>query len=151
MERLSGSLFFPGNIRLNEDVFSLRLQKTSWRRLDQDEYVRLTHTSLDDVFKTSSSRSTYSSWSYVFKTSSRRFQDVLKTSSRRVQDILRTSSRRIIKLNCSWEHNFKTSANTIIYWRFAYVTLLRNLWSVHKIHNNDKNFSSFNFSFYYTL
>ena len=51
----------------------------------------------------------------VFKTFSRRFQDVLKTSSRRVQDILRTSSRRIIKLNCSWEHNFKTSANTIIY------------------------------------
>ena len=95
MERLSGSLFFPGNIRLNEDVFSLRLQKTSWRRLDQDEYVRLTHTSLDDVFKTSSSRSTYSSWSYVFKTSSRHFQDVFKTSSGRLQDVFKTSSRHL--------------------------------------------------------
>ena len=95
MERLSGSLFFPGNIRLNEDVFSLRLQKTSWRRLDQDEYVRLTHTSLDDVFKTSSSRSTYSSWSYVFKTSSRRFQDDFKTSSRHLQDVFKIFWERL--------------------------------------------------------
>ena len=66
-----------------------------WRRLDQDEYIRLTHTSSEDIFKTSSSRSTYSSWSYVFKTSSRRFQDVLKTSSRRLQDVLKTSSRHL--------------------------------------------------------
>ena len=43
-----------------EDVFRLRLQKTSW------------------------SRPIYSSWSYVFKTSSRRFEDVFKQSSRRL-------------------------------------------------------------------
>ena len=92
MERLSGSLFFPGNIRLNEDVFSLRLQKTSWRRLDQDEYVRLSLTSSEDVFKTFWSRPIYSSWPYVFKTSSRRLQDVFKTSSRR---LAKTSSRHL--------------------------------------------------------
>ena len=55
--------FLPANIRLDEDVFRLRLQKTSSRRLDQDQYIRLGHTSsrrlqdvlprcLQDVFKT---------------------------------------------------------------------------------------------------
>ena len=104
MERLSGSLFFPGNIRLNEDVFSLRLQKTSWRRLDQDEYVRLSLTSsrrlqdvlprcLQEVFKTSSRR--------LAKTSSRHLQDVFKTYYQvkvflvtQFQDIFETYSKR---------------------------------------------------------
>ena len=93
MERLSGSLFFPGNIRLNEDVFSLRLQKTSWRRLDQDEYVRLSLTSSEDVFKTSCQD--------VFKTFSRRLQDVFKTYYQvkvflvtQFQDIFETYSKR---------------------------------------------------------
>ena len=95
--------YFPANIRLNEDVFRLRLQKTSSRRLDQDEYVRLSLTSSEDVFKTSWSRPIYSSWSYVFKTSSRRFQEVFKRSSRYLQDVLlrrfqdffKMSSRRL--------------------------------------------------------
>ena len=38
--------------RCLEDVFRLRLQKTSSKRLDQDEYVRLSLTSSEDVFKT---------------------------------------------------------------------------------------------------
>ena len=88
----------PANIRLDEDVFRLRLQKTSWRRLDQDEYVRLSLTSSEDVFKTSWSRPIYSSWPYVFKTFSRRLQDIFETSGK---DIFKTFSRRIIKLNCS--------------------------------------------------
>ena len=82
------------------------LMKTSWRRLssssledvfrtssrcnDQDEYVRLSLTSSEDVFKTSWSRPIYSSWPYVFKTSSRHFQDIFKTSSRL---LAKTSSR----------------------------------------------------------
>ena len=45
--------FLPANIRLDEDVFRLRLQKMSSRRLDQDEYIRLSHSSSEDVFKTS--------------------------------------------------------------------------------------------------
>ena len=62
----------PANIHLDENVFKtpsrrLCLQKTSSRRLDQNEYFRLG----------------YMSW--------RRFQDVLKTSSRR---LARTSSWR---------------------------------------------------------
>ena len=96
----------PANIRLDEDVFRLRLRKTSSRRLDQDEYVRLSLTSSEDVFKTSWSRPIYSSWLYVFKTFSRCFEDVLqkglqnmfKTSSRRFEDVFKTSSRRLEKL-----------------------------------------------------
>ena len=83
-ERMSIYLLrpIPPNIRLDEDVFRLRLQKTSSRRLDQDEYVCLS------------------------LTSSRRLQDVLvKTNifvlAIRLQDVFKTSSRRIIKLNCS--------------------------------------------------
>ena len=110
----------PANIRLDEDVLKTSCVFVFRRRLDQDEYVRLSLTSSEDVFKTSWSRPIYSSWLYVFKTSSRRFQDVFetscksvfkkssrclqdvfKTSSKRLQDIFKTSSRRIIKLNCS--------------------------------------------------
>ena len=41
--------YLPANMRLDEDVFRLRLQKTSSRRDDQDEYIRLTHTSSEDI------------------------------------------------------------------------------------------------------
>ena len=70
------------------------LMKTSSRRLDQDEYIRLGHTSsrrLHNVFKKSSRRPS--------KTSSRYLQDVFKTSSRRLS---RTFSRRL-------QNVFKTS------------------------------------------
>ena len=66
------------------------LMKTSFvfffgRRLDKDEYVRLSLTSSKDVFKTS--------WSYVFKMFSRRLAKMFsrrlaKTSSRRFQKVL---------------------------------------------------------------
>ena len=57
-----------------EDVFRLHLQKTSARRLDQDEYIRLTRlqkTSLRRLVKTNI---------FVLVI---RFQDVFNTSSRR--------------------------------------------------------------------
>ena len=80
-----------------EDVMKTSFVFVFGRRLDQDEYVRLSHTSsrrLQDIFKTFSRR--------LAKMSSRRFQDVLqnvlKTSSR----IVKTFSRRIINLKCSW-------------------------------------------------
>ena len=76
------------------------LMKTSSRRLDQDEYIHLTHRSSEDVFKTSWSRPIYSSWSYVFKTSLRR---LAKTSSRHLEDVFKTFSRRlqdIFKTSC---------------------------------------------------
>ena len=94
-----------------EDIFRLRLQKTSSKRLDQDEYIHLTYTSLEDVFRTSSGRLDqdlyirlgHTSWRRLVKTSSKRLEDVFKmscknvfkTSSRRLQDIFKTSSRRL--------------------------------------------------------
>ena len=59
--------------------FRRRLLETSWRRLDQDQYIRLGHTSsrrLQDVFKTTC-------------------QDVFKVLSRRLQVLFKTSSRRL--------------------------------------------------------
>ena len=58
----------------SEDVF-----KTFSRRLDQDQHIRLGHTSsrpLQDIFKTFSRH-----LQDVFKTFSRRFENVFKTSS----------------------------------------------------------------------
>ena len=85
------------------------------RRLDQDEYVRLSLTSSEDVFKTSWPGPIYTSWPYIFKTSSRRYQDIfktsckniLKTSSTRLLDILKTSSKHL------QESVFKTSSRRL--------------------------------------
>ena len=62
--------------RLN--VFRLCYQKTSSRRLDQDEYTRLSHTSSEGVFK------------MPWNTKNCYTEDVVKTSSRLV---FKTSSR----------------------------------------------------------
>ena len=94
-------------------VFRRRLQD-----LDQDQYIRLGHTSsrrlaktssrfLEDVFitsfenvlNTSSSRCLQdvikTSSRRIAKTYSRRLQNVFKTSSRRLQDVFKTSSRHL--------------------------------------------------------
>ena len=73
-----------------EDVFHLCLQKTSSRHFDQDEYVHLSLTSSEDVFKTFWRR-----LQDVFKTSSRLLQGVFKTSSRRFEDVIKMSSRHL--------------------------------------------------------
>ena len=70
-----------------EDIFRLRLQKTSPRRVDQDEYVRLGHT----LQKMSSRRLDQDEYICRTHTYSRRHQDVLP---RRLQDVFKTSSRR---------------------------------------------------------
>ena len=82
----------PANIRLDEDVMKTSFVFVFRRRLDQDEYVRLSLTSSEDVFKTSWSRPIYLSWPYVFKPSSRR---LAKTSSRHLQDVFKTFWRRL--------------------------------------------------------
>ena len=76
------------DVLINTNIFLwiIRLQKTSSRRLGQDQYIRLVHTSsrrLQDVFKTSS----------------RHLQDVLP---RCLQDVFKTSSRLLA--NTSWRH-----------------------------------------------
>ena len=107
----------PANIRLNEDVFKtsfifvfrrrlqdvliktnllallIRLQKTSSRRLDQDQYIRLDHTSsrrFQDVLQ--------KLLKGIFKTSSRRFKKVFMTSSRHLQDVLQRCAQDTFKM-----------------------------------------------------
>ena len=90
-------------IRLDKDewvlsfVFCLRLQKTSSKLFDQDEYICLIHTFSEDIFKTSWSRSIFSSWPYVFKMSSKRFKDVFKTSSIHLWDVLQKCFQGLFK------------------------------------------------------
>ena len=104
-------------IKTNMFVLALLLQKTSSRRLGQDQYIRLGHTSsrrLQDVFKMSSRRLQdvfKKSCQHFFKTFSRGLQDVLqkrlqdilksvfKTSSRRLKGVLKRSSRRLPKIS----------------------------------------------------
>ena len=160
-----------------EDVFRLRLQKTSSRRLDQDEYIRLSLTSLEDVFKTSWSRPIYFSWPHVFKTSqtsSRRFQDVFKTSYKNVfktssshlQHVLQRYLQEVFKiyhqvklfLLTRLREVFNTFLRryfpkTVFVFSsaegFAQVALLlRSSWPVSKICKRRKNFSSFSSSLY---
>ena len=85
-ERMSIYLLrpIPPNIRLDEDVLKTSFAFVFRRRL-QDEYIRISNTSSEDVFKTSWSRPIYSSWLYVFKTSCKNF---FKTSLKRLQDVL---------------------------------------------------------------
>ena len=99
-------------LRNAEDVSqeTFVLMKTSSRRLDQDEYARLSLTSSEDVFKTSSRCLGQDQYIRLGYTSSRRLQDVFKTSSRRLakrssrhlQGVFKTSSRRL-------QNVFKTS------------------------------------------
>ena len=170
---ISGNLFFtqqtvslfPLNIRLDEDVFKTswrRLSSSSSRRLDQDEYIHLSNTSsrrLQDVFKTSSRylqdvfktscRNVFKTFcKNVFKTSSRRLQDAFKTSckdiSRCFQDVLLIKLFLLTSLREVLERRLSTGG-------FAYVTLLRHLWSEYKICKGDKNFSSFSLLLHYTF
>ena len=77
--------------RCLEDVFGLRLQKTSSRRLDQEEYIRLTHS----LQKTSSRRLHQDQHIRLGHTSSKRPQDIFKTSSRYFENVFKTSSRHL--------------------------------------------------------
>ena len=102
-------------IKTNMFALALRLQKTSSRRLGQDQYIRLGHTSsrrLQDVFKMSSRR--------LKDVLPRRLQDVLKASSRRLaktssRHLAKTSSRRLAKTSSKrlqdvCKNVFKTSS-----------------------------------------
>ena len=123
--------------RRHEGDYCLHLQKTSLRCLDQDEYNRLRHTS------------------------SRRFQDVFKTSSRHPLDILQKRLQNVFKTSCkdvfktySRRFQYVFTMSSISFWdvprrrssteRFAYVTILRNLWSVSKneLIGNTKTFKT---------
>ena len=99
------------NVLIKTNIFALVvcLQKMSSRRLDQDQYIRLSHTvfkrSCKNVSKTSSRRLQDSrclqdifktSCRDVFKTFSKRLQDVLQ---KRLKDIFKTSSRPLARIS----------------------------------------------------
>ena len=89
----------PANIRLDEDVLKTSFVFVFRRRLDQDEYVRLSLTSSEDVLVKTNISVLAICLEDVFKTFSRRLQDVFKTSSRRFQDVFKTSSRCPAKIS----------------------------------------------------
>ena len=133
---------FPANIRLDEDAFKtsflfvfrrplqdvlikmnivallIRLQKTSSKRLDQDQDFPFRHLSsrcFQDVLKTSSKhlqdifKTFWRNLQDVFKTSC---QDIFKTSSKRLQDVLQKRLQDIFKT--SSKDVFKTFSRCII-------------------------------------
>ena len=84
-------------IKTNIFAILIRLRKTSSRRRDQDQYIRLGHTSsrhFQDIFKTSSRRLAKMSLKSLEDVLQKRLQDIFKTS---YQDVFKTSSRRLAK------------------------------------------------------
>ena len=80
------------------------------RRLDQDEYIRLSYSSAEDVLIKTSIFILAICLQVVFKTFSRRLQDVLQ---KHIQDTFKTSSRRLAKTSSRCLQNvFKTSTKT---------------------------------------
>ena len=97
---------FPANIRLNEDVTSFVF--VFRRRLDQGEHIELARTSSEDIFKTSSSRLDQDQYIRLGHTSLRCLQDVFKTPSRRfakkssrhLQDVLQRCLQHVLRTYC---------------------------------------------------
>ena len=132
----------------SRQTYSLYLY-VSRRRLDQDQYIRIGHTSsrrlqevlekrLQDIFKAFSRR-----LQDIFKTSSKRLRDVLqkrlqdifKTSSRRLQDIFKTPSRRFeeVLLRCL-QDAFKTCHQVMLFlltsFQDVFKTYSQRFWGV---------------------
>ena len=119
-------------IKTNMFALDLHLQKTSSRRLGQDQYIRFGYTSSRRL-------------QYVFKTNSTRLQDVLprrlqdvfqtflrrlaKTSSRYLQDILKTFSRRLQNVfKTSWKTSSRRPQGVFKMYHQVNLFLLTRLW-----------------------
>ena len=87
-----------------------RLSSSSSRRLDEDEYILINHTSSEDVFKTSCKN--------VFKTFSR---PLANTSWRHLPDVLKTYHQvKLFLLTSLWEvftMFVRRTAKTVVYRR----------------------------------
>ena len=88
--------FHNGNYNLKEPTSqqTFVLMKTSFvfvfeRRLDEDEYIFINHTSSEDVLQDQYIR--------LVHTSSRRLQDIFKTSSIRLQKVFKTFRKYVLK------------------------------------------------------
>ena len=148
---------------------------TWWGRLEdvlKMSFVFIFRRRLQDVFKTTWARRIYLPYSYVFRTrldqdQHFRLQNVFKTSSRhlakaysrRLQNIFKTYHEVklffLTRLQDVFEMYSRRFWDVLQRWLsmegFAYVTLLRNLWSVYKTYKSDKRFSNFSFSHYFTF
>ena len=129
----------PANIRLDGDVLKTSFVFVFRRSLHQDEHIRYTHTSSEDVFKSSSRRLNQDQYICLVHTSSRRLQDVFKTSSRRVfktsskslQDVFKTSCKRVYKTSSRHLQDiFKTFSRHL---QDAFETFWRRLQDVLKM------------------
>ena len=94
------------------------------RRLDEDEYILVNHTSSEDVFETSPRRLGQDQYIRLVHTFSRHLQDVLL---RRLQDVFKTSSRRLA--NTSWRH----LQDVLKTYHQVELFLLASLWSLRSI------------------
>ena len=121
---------YPPKIRLDKDVFYIRLQKTSSRRLDQDERTCLSHTSSEDVFKTSSRCLCRDQYIRLGHTSSRLLQDVFKTSSRRLGKMSSRRHQNVFKTPC--KNVFKASSRRL---QDVFKTSSRHLQDVFKTYH----------------
>ena len=132
-----------------------RLFKESSGRLGQDQYIRLIHTSskrfqdvlskrLQQVFKTSSR--------CLAKISSRHLQDVLQ---RCLQHIFNTYHHVKVVLSTRLREVFneflRRNAKAVVYRRICLGHIAEKFMVSMQNCKSDKNFSSFSFSFYYTL
>ena len=103
------------DILMKTNIFLLiiRLQKTSSRRLGQDQYIRLVHTSSRRLAITSSRR-----FQDAFKTFSRRLAN---TSERHLQDVLKTYHQvklyLLISLWVVFNRFVRRTAKTVVYRR----------------------------------
>ena len=96
------------DVLIKTNIFALliRLQKTSSRRLHQDQHIRLGHTSsrrFQDVFKTFSRH-----LQDIFKMFWKRLQDVFKTFRKRLQDVFKTYYQVKLFLVTQFQDVFET-------------------------------------------
>ena len=112
----------------------LRLQKTFSRRLHQDRYIRITHTSSENVLKTSWRRLDQGKYILLGHTSSKRLQDVFKTSCK---NVFKTSTRHLEDvLKMSWKHFCKTFLQDALLRRFqdVFKTSCKNVFKTSSRH-----------------
>ena len=99
------------------------------RRLDEDKYILINHTSSEDVLVKTNIFALSIRLQDVFKTFSRCLQDVLQKHlqdvlPRRLQDVFETSSRRLA--NTSWRH----LQDVLKTYHQVKLFLLTSLWEV---------------------
>ena len=141
---------YPANIDLDKDFL-----KTSWRRLlslcsedvlktfsrrlDQDEYIRLIHTSSEDVLM----KNNIFVLVIRLQAFSRQLQDIFKTTSRHVQDILLGHHQDVLQI--CLQDVFKTHHQVKLFLltplKDVFETYSRGFWDVLQRQLSTKGFA----------